>query len=196
MNKEVYVEQMIKKGTAQSDLRRRLFLVAGAVLILVIVAILGYNAVILAGPVVFMAVALMLWILWRRVAQEFEYTYTEGYLEIDVVFSRSSRKHLFSLDLRNAEIIAPYGSPELEKVLPGYRFDKTIIACHDKPTDGTYGIVCEYMNKQTLVYFEPNETILRHLKNYARRAAVIRQEDLDKVTPSYWEKKEDGEEVL
>ncbi|MCF0135303.1 MAG: hypothetical protein HUJ69_02670 [Lachnospiraceae bacterium] len=199
---EVFVEQMIKKGSERSDMIRRIYLLVGGALILLLVVMLGYNAVILAGPVVLVMVALMVWILWRRVAQEYEYVYTEGNIDIDVVYSRTSRKHLFTLDLRKAVLIAPWGSPEAEKVLPGYKFDKTIYAIHDKPGENTYLVICEYLSRQTLVYFEPDSRILNHLKNYSPRNSVIRQEDLEKEVPNYWEelnkKKTNGseEEVL
>lgn len=193
-NQDTFLEQMVKHGDARKDMIRRIYLLIAGVVILTLIVILGYQVLILAGPVVLMVVALMIWILWRRVAQEYEYVYTEGNLDIDVVYSRSTRKSLFSLDLRKAILIAPYDSAQAEKIMPGYKFDKKVYATKGAPTDGTYVIIAEYLSKQYLVYFEPDERILAAIKEYTPRNSVILQKDLDKVTPSYWAKKEEVDE--
>ena len=103
---DTFIEQMVKRGTKEKDRLHRAILIVCALIVLSIPWIIGFNAVYLVEPVLIMIVGLGVWILWRRTSKEYEYIYTEGAIDIDVVYGRSSRKHLFSIDARKASNVS------------------------------------------------------------------------------------------
>lgn len=192
---QTFTEQMVKRGNARTDFIHRIYLILIGAIIVAIPFLIGYNVAIYIESVVIVIVLLMLWIMWRQAAKEYEYIYTDGNLDIDVVYSRSTRKHLFSVDMKRAIVLGHHDSEQVKKVLPGYKFDKTIYACQGKPADGTYALVAEYRSKQYLIYFEPDDRILRFIKAYSPRNSYIRPEDLLPKT-AFKEETEEEEEIL
>lgn len=197
MQQDSFIEQMVKRGTKQKDNIRRAFIVLGGLIILSIPWLIGFNAVYFVEPVLIMVVGLAVWILWRRASREYEYIYTEGLIDIDVVFGRSSRKHLFSIDARKATLIAPALNPKAKEETEGKSFDRKIFACEGDIKDDTYVLIGEYMSRKYLVYWEPDERILDGIKHYAPRHSIIRPEDLKpkkRYVPDVKIKEEEDEE--
>lgn len=59
-------------------------------------------------------VCFLLWyFLVPRLSVEYEYSYVNGELDIAAIYSKKSRKHLATLELTQAECIAPLGSDAL-----------------------------------------------------------------------------------
>ncbi len=182
LKQSVFIEQLVKRGTDAQDMRKRILLVISGIVIAIVPFLIGANAVYYAEPIVVLVAAFAVWILWRRMAKEYEYIYTDGNLDIDVVYSRSSRKHLCSFDMRSVEIVAPANDPKA-KAMTQKKPNSTIFACAGAITDKTYVIVGEYMSKLYHVYFEPEARILRSIRSYAPRKSIFRPEDLIEKAP-------------
>ena len=175
---DTFIEQMVKRGTKEKDRLHRAILIICALIVLSIPWIIGFNAVYLVEPVLIMIVGLGVWILWRRPSKEYEYIDTEGAIDIDVVYGRSSRKHLFSIDARKASLIAPALDPKAKEQTEGKSFDRKIMACEGEIKEDTYVLIGEYQSRKYLIYWEPDERILDGIKHYAPRHSIIRPEDL------------------
>ena len=192
LKQSTFIEQLVKRGSKEKDTRNRILIVICGVIIATVPFFLGAQAVYYAEPVVLLVAAFAVWILWRRAAKEYEYIYTDGNLDFDVIYSCSSRKHLASFDTRSVKIIAPANDPKA-KAATQSKPNVTIFACAGAITDSTYVLVGEYASKTYHVYFDPEARILRGIKSYAPRKSIIRPEDLiDKEpepvkTPEYEE---------
>lgn len=183
LKQSTFIEQMVKRGTKEKDTRNRILILASGIIIAFVPFFIGANAVYYAEPVVLLVAAFAVWILWRRAAKEYEYIYTDGNLDFDVIYSRSSRKHLASFDTRSVKIIAPANDPKA-KAMTETKPNVTLFACAGAINDSTYVLVGEYASKSYHVYFEPEARILRGIKSYAPRTSIIRPEDLIDKAPA------------
>lgn len=55
------------------------------------------------------------YIFMTRVHREYEYAYTSGQLDIDVIYNRTRRKRIASYDLEQLVFLAPKGSAALDR---------------------------------------------------------------------------------
>lgn len=93
--------------------------------------------------------------LARRLTVEYEYTVTNGILDITKIYARSTRKFELSLDLAKAE--------RLEKFTPGRElhgnYKKTVFAC-DKNAENAYLLVVTEEKKGTrALIFVPDDRL-------------------------------------
>lgn len=172
-NGDVYYEQMIKRGTPKQDRTRRILIVLCGLIICLLPFILGASAVYIVEPVLLMVVALMGWILWRRASKEYEYVYTDGTLDIDVIYSKVSRRHLVSFDLRKVNLIAPALDPKVQAAVAKDKTSKKLMAVPAEPDQDSYVILGTYLKDMYVVYFEPSEELKRYIRKYSPRNSKI-----------------------
>lgn len=194
LKQSVFVEQMIKRGTKEKDNMKRFVIVLLGLIAIGIPFLLGPSVVYYAEPVVVLVAAFCVWIFWRRASQEYEYIYTDGNLDIDVIYGQTSRKHLVTFDARSVKIIAPANDPKAQAATRD-KGATTIYACRGAVEDGTYVIVGEYRSKLYHVYFEPNARILKGIKTYAPAKSIIRPEDLLKKEEAFTPAKEEESDL-
>lgn len=166
----VYLEQMVKReGTAMDWLKRIGMIVAGLLLSGVALVILGSFF-----AIVFVVVVWMIWILWRRLDKEYEYIYTDGHLDIDCVYHRSTRRSMVSIDCREFEIVAPAEAAEHQRLFEK-KYDKVLDAGRGGVRENTYIAICNRDGNTLKMYFEPNERILEAMKKYIPRKMELRK---------------------
>ena len=81
---------------------------------------------ILISPLLLMVGIVLLFVCYfyvPRLDLEYEYSYANGEMDIDAVFSKQSRKHKDSLSLIDIECIAPLGSHHLD----AFQHDYTVL---------------------------------------------------------------------
>ena len=115
---DVYEELLVKKNaTAWEKFQKPLIyfltglFVIGGILFSPIILILG------------IAMILVCYFYVPRLDLEYEYSYANGEMDIDAVFSKQSRKHKDSLSLTDIECIAPLGSHHLD----AFQHDYTVL---------------------------------------------------------------------
>ena len=170
---ELFLEQMVRRGTDKEVLIKRILLVISALVICVLPYAISLTAGYLAGPVIMIAAALAVWILWRRAYREYEYIFTDGTLDIDIIFNRSSRKHVASFDVKQARLIAP-SDDEKNKALIEGKYEKTIYAGAGEITPSTYVLLGQLGDKTCKLYFDPTEELLKAIKHSAPRITLVR----------------------
>ena len=120
--------------------------------------------------------------MWRRAAKEYEYIYTDGTLDIDVIYGKASRRHLVSFDLRKVELIAPALDPQVHAAIEKDKTSKKLLAIPDQPDQDTYVILGTYMKDMYVVYFQPEEELKRYIRRYApRKAKIVLKTDSEKA---------------
>ena len=70
---ELFLEQMVKRGSAKKDMQRRILIVLCGIAVLGIPSLFGFYLSYLVTPVLIVAIALIVWTLWRQTAKEYEY---------------------------------------------------------------------------------------------------------------------------
>lgn len=170
---EMFLEQMVKRGTKQKDLQVRIAIVICGLIICIVPSLFSLVVTYYVTPVLLMLVALIVWIMWRRVAKEYEYIFTNGNLDVDVIYGQSTRQHLLGFDCRQCQMIVPANSKRYEHQIYEGKYDKTIYACPGKVEENTYVILVREKEKNYRIFFEPNERLKNAIKEYSPKNTII-----------------------
>ena len=156
---EFLTEQLVKrKQTFATTLKK-----AGLIAATVISAFL-----ILIFPIFTLITVILIFVdnfLFKRMNVEYEYVYFNGDLDIDKIMNMQSRKKLFSTNIKEMEVLAPFGSAELHP----YQRLKVLDFSTLNPEDKVYEMVTSFKGETVRVLFNPNEKILNEMKNMAPR---------------------------
>jgi hypothetical protein len=153
---DTFKEQLVKKKPNTSDTLKRAGVIA-AVLVLALVCIM-IPAIAAFTPIIIAAAAVGAYFLFSLINVEYEYAFVNGELDIDIIYSKSRRKRIFSAEVRNIEVMAhvedtahtrDFGNAEVKNYYSG-------VAGKD-----TYAFLINYKGKRLKVLIEPNETMLK-----------------------------------
>lgn len=154
---DVFKEYLIKQKKSPKDLLAQTGLVAGALIISIILFVVGGNFL---GPILIVGVIFGTGFLFNKFSREYEYILTNNEVDIDVVYNRTSRKRIITIDMRKINIMASIKddrySSELNK--PGM---KLINASDNSNDENTYAIIAE-TEKFGLckILMSPNDALL------------------------------------
>ena len=124
----------------------------------------GGSMILVVVGLIFLAVG---YYLLPRLSVEYEYVFCDGQVDFDRISGGAKRKTLLRVDFDKLVVIAPKNSHALD----GYRHngvevkDFSSLEEHAK----VYGMVISGGERQTLIYFEPNEKMLAAMKQKAPR---------------------------
>ena len=92
---------------------------------------------------------------------EYEYSYTNGEIDIDIIYSKKQRKRLLSVKCSKFDVIAPLkGSRSPDKDIRN-----KIYACSSMNAPELYYAVFLMGDKgKTILYFEPNKEMIADIK--------------------------------
>lgn len=155
---DVFVEQIIEQRPTTKSNLIKLGIALAAILISSVVLFFAVLRVIF--PV---TLALCCWgayILIKSQNLEFEYSYTNGELDIDKIMGRRRRQHILSVRVRTFDIFAPM-TAEFEREFTS----NTIIHTEDvssspKAPNRWFAKYVDNEGRTTLLIFEPNERMI------------------------------------
>ena len=98
---------------------------------------------------------------------EFEYAVTNGDMDVDKIIAQKKRKRVFSGHCRDYDIIAKVRS---DKYTQNYAsIPNKVFAVTSMNDDDVYFLVAQYKGSRTIVYFQPNEKMMKSFKTYISR---------------------------
>lgn len=164
MINDIFNEQLVKKQRTGSDLAKATGIWGGAVLLsLLLIWFIPYIG--------FMLAVLVFWgafTLAGRTNKEYEYIFTNGDLDIDVIFNQAKRKRLVSIDSKR--ILAFEKVQNKEQIRQKYQ---AVMDCSSGTiSDSLYALVYDINHKKTAVLIEPNEAILKGIRTYAPKTVT------------------------
>lgn len=163
---DVFMEKMVtKRKTAVDSL-----IMAGVVFGIIVVLFLVINFMqYLAGMWLFIiAIAIYLGVMVIRTRNvEFEYTVTNGDLDVDRIAAQRKRKRIFSGSCKNFEIIASMKSGQYNANYDTIK--NRIAACSSMGAPGVFFVVTNYKSERTILFFEPEERMLNNFKTFIPR---------------------------
>lgn len=168
---DVFVERMVKKKFETVDLLIVLGVVAGVVVLSLIGFYLGFimtalpmlSLLITAGAVFGGYKLITMRLL------EYEYSITNGFVAVDKIMNRASRKRMTSFECSSCEDIGDY--QEAEARLKTRSFDSRIFATQYADHRGSwFMIVHSGKTGKTLVVFDPDEDLQEAVKKFIPRA--------------------------
>jgi len=154
---DVFKEQLVKKAVTGKDTAKRFGIVALAVIVVFIctsIPVIGQFWIFIAAAAGFGA-----YFFISRLNIEYEYIYTNGELDIDVIYNKNNRKRLFSSDIKQFEIMAHVQDTahtrEMSNVTETKDYSSGIVG------PNTYAFVTPYKGKRLKIIFEPNEMMVK-----------------------------------
>ncbi|MDD4493774.1 MAG: DUF6106 family protein [Eubacteriales bacterium] len=96
--------------------------------------------------------------LIRSMLLEYEYTVTNGDIDIDVIIAKSRRKRLFSVSAKEIEIIARYQGSFYPAGLD--RLKTSVKSVSSMEDEGIYFIKASHKGQAVAAFFQPDERML------------------------------------
>lgn len=167
---DVFIERMIKKKFESTDM----LVLVGVVLGIIVAVLIGFVVGFLLVPFPMLTLLVALgagfggYKLMTMRLLEYEYSLTNGYVAVDKIMNRSSRKRMTAFECNTAEDIGEY--PQNEARLKNQSFDARIFATeYSDHRDAWYMIVRSPKTGKTLVVFNPDEEMLEAIKKFIPR---------------------------
>ncbi len=156
---DAYYEQLVTRKTRPADnILRILLILVIPVIVLVTTPFVGFFSFILA--VIYGMIAY--YFIFPRFNVEYEYDLLNHDLDIAAIYSKANRKKKLSIDIQQAEIIAPKGSPRLNSYHP----DKTLDFSSGAPDAKVYAVMIPVDQKLNCIFIEPDRTMMEHIRGW------------------------------
>lgn len=161
---DLFCEYLVKKKSTSDSLKRASLILACVVVSLAIVYISLFvkRAFISAAPILIAAAIYGTVILRRNFSLEYEYIFTNGVLDIDVIKGRARRSKLISVSCRKIEYMGPVCKKNTSE-------NKIIDAVYDEKRSGKYVLTFTDHGQKTDLYFQPPEKLVSNMKKYNPR---------------------------
>jgi len=154
---DIFKEQLVKRKTTAKDTAIKVCLV----IIVALVAFLGLF-VLRAGPfsvLVVFALGFGARFLMGYLNVEYEYIFTNGELDIDIIYDRARRKRIFTAQVKSFEIMAHIDDKNHEHSFNAAQ--ETRDYSSGVPGSDTYVFITIHEGKKIKVIIEPNEKMLK-----------------------------------
>lgn len=161
---DIFVEWMIKRKKTAFDYIKIVLSVIG--IALMIAMILLYMVI--GGYFEFLIACGIIYILYRVIVGtriEYEYSFTNGSLDVDRIINAQRRRRVTTLNARNIDVMASIKSDDFLK----YKTDsgiKKIYACTSLKDEGVYFILYDDDKGRKLLVFSPNDAIKDGFKKF------------------------------
>lgn len=162
----LYAESHVKRKVTMKDKLIKAAIIGGMVVFFGL-GFLVYNVILLIVGVVFLGLG---YYFLPRLATEYEYVFCDGQLDFDKISGGVKRKTMLRVDFEKLVVVAPKNSHSLD----GYRHNGVEVKDFTslQPEAKVYGLVISGGDKNTMIYFEPNEKMLAAMKQKAPRKIV------------------------
>lgn len=161
---EVFKEYLIKQKKSPKDMLTQIGLVIGAIILSMIAFIVGGEFI---GPLVIVGIVFGTGFLFNKFNREYEYILTNNELDIDVIYNRSSRKRIMTINMRKIDIMASIQDERHANEINKAGL-KIINASENTNQSNTYAIVTQSEKDGACkVLITPNEAMLEDLYRQA-----------------------------
>ena len=156
---DVFKEYLIKQKKSPIDILAQIGLILGAIILIGLAFVFGGDFL---GPIIILGVIFGPGVLFSRFSREYEYTLTNNELDIDVIYNRSRRKRVITIDMKKIEIMANAKDERHQAELQ--KSYKVINASDNSNDENTYIIMAHSPSKGACkIIFSPNETMVNDL---------------------------------
>lgn len=177
---DVFLEYLIRKKPSGVDVAKKLGLVLAAVLVSIVV-IMFFSAIPILRSYVFVALAGVVYglvVLLRNFNVEYEYIFTNGDLDIDIVKAQRSRKRMVSLKVRDIEVMASDANTTYKQDFENDHFSKKYRAVFDETQGHIYHVIFSSDGKRIRLTFQPPAKLLEAMKKMNPHSVNVDPEDM------------------
>ncbi len=161
---DLFCEFLVKKKSLSDNLKRAGLILACIVVCIAIlyVGFFLYRPMVSVIPIMIAAAIYGTVIYGRNFSLEYEYVFTNGVLDIDVIKGRTTRKRLISVSCRKIEYMGA-----VSKIAPSQ--NRVVNAIYDESRPGKYVITFSDAGQKTDLYLQPPEKLLLNMQKYNPR---------------------------
>lgn len=183
---DIFLEQLVaRKKTTSDKVKIVLLIAAGVIVSFILLAVLFAFKLMTLGsqnaalgefvvPVGFLAIAFAwygIYLLLNNFKIEYEYVLVNEELDIDKVLAKKGRKHLISINIKNATMMARIDDEENNSVYKNPPEGVKVLNYSAMSNTGfTYFIDCSVEEERVIVLFQPMQKIVDALWKYNPRA--------------------------
>ncbi len=164
---DYFKEQIVKKQNSKSENIKNFFIYfIGAFVGLIAIVVIPLIGIFVAG-----AIGFGIYFFYTRQNQEFEYVITNNNFDIDVIYNRSKRKQVLSLDIKEIQLMTYVTNKGKENEFRN--ITKTLDFSSGVINENTMHFITTIKGEKTIVIIEPNENILDGIKIYLHSRILI-----------------------
>lgn len=160
-----FAEQLVKKQISGGERFRTVALMVGGGLLILFLVVtsflsLGTGLFSFVGMVLAIAAAVMTYLTYRNTQVEYEYTYTNGELDVDKIIARSKRREMITVDVKKFTDFGKY-----DENTPEETADMTVVLATDNILSHEY--YADFSSEDfglTRLIFCPDERMLENIK--------------------------------
>jgi hypothetical protein len=160
---DVFKEYLIKQKKSSVDNFTQAGIIAATAVIICLAFVFGGSFI---GPVIILVVLFGAMTFFNRFNKEYEYILTNNELDIDVIYNKSKRKRVITIDMKAIELMASIQDANRKGQLDN-KNGKVINASDGKNGADTYAIIVSKDSAVYKVLITPNETFLNNLHKQA-----------------------------
>ncbi|MEE1043164.1 MAG: DUF6106 family protein [Clostridia bacterium] len=167
---DFFNEWIVKKKKNIQDIMSIIIIFFTALLFLYLVLVqLGAGKVVFLIPVEIALIAYVAYYLWSSLNVEFEYSVTNGDLDIDKIVAKKRRKKLVRIKLKDIEYFAPLDDNHIN-VAEDPSVDKVIDASSDIDSPKVYFAIYFNNSEKVCLLFEPTDKMIENFADYIPRS--------------------------
>ncbi len=154
MDNDIFVEQIIRKQKTSKEYAIMAGVIAGGLVLILLVMMIPLLRFFLAF--IICGVGYGVW--WMIISQniEYEYSVTNGDIDIDQIIGKRRRRRVVSVGGSKIESFGRYSSA----AFAGRKFDREVMAAPSPDADGVYYFTYHSKkNGHTVVLFQPDERV-------------------------------------
>ena len=163
---DVFKEQIVKRKENNMDRMKRI----GLVVVVIVIFFIAISTIPAFTPVITLAAAFGAYFLMGFLKVEYEYVFTNGELDIDIIYNRSRRKRLFTSHVNQFEIMA-----HIEDMTHAGSFSNAQeVHNYSSGVNGsdTYAFLVNKNGKQQKIIIEPNEKMIKAISGSISRSKL------------------------
>ena len=175
------LEYLMRKKSTPLDMLKKLGLVVATFVASVAVTIIFPMIGSFMTPYILLGIAGVIYgavVLLRNFSLEYEYIFTNGDLDVDIVKAQHSRKRMTSLKCKNIEVMASDKNMEFKREFENESISKKFNAVFDAAAGGIYHVLFVNDGEKLLLTFQPPAKLLTAMKNYNPRCVHVDPEDV------------------
>ncbi len=181
---DVFLEYLMRKEPSKGDNLKKAGLTFAAVLACILV-IVGFPLLasflqnyVLIGVA---AVVYGLSVLLRNFNLEYEYIYTNGTLDIDVIKAKKTRARMISLQTTKIQRMAAAEDERYTREFESPQISKRYDAVYNPAKGGVYHVLFVYDGEKMLLTFQPPVKLLAAMQKMNPLAVVLAEKDQEEI---------------
>lgn len=165
---DIFIEYLVKKQKTPATLLMKVLIVLAALIVVFAALMFGgaLGAFSIVAPLLAVGACYGAYYLITSMNVEYEYSVTNGELDVDQITAQRKRKRLVTVNCREVEAFGHYKAGEHQ----GKSYQTRVMACdHPDNPELWYAVVRLKQSGQTLVVFNANQKMLDGMKPFLPR---------------------------